>query len=72
MESKTAAVIAPKYFEHIKRFTPLPAPEFSFTGNRSTLSQHFGGVVEKTNHRHCLAVARAPRVATQPSRRRAA
>jgi len=43
MESRTAAIIAPKHFEHIKRFTPLPAPEFSFTGNRNTLSQHFGG-----------------------------
>jgi hypothetical protein len=43
MKSRTAAIIAPKHFEHIKRFTPLPAPEFSFTGNRNTLGQHFGG-----------------------------
>jgi len=42
MESRTAAIIAPKHFEHIKRFTPLPAPNFCFTGNRNTLSQHSG------------------------------
>jgi hypothetical protein len=40
MESRTAAIIAPKHFEHI---TPLPAPNFCFTGNRNTLSQHSGG-----------------------------